>query len=88
MQSGTALFNVLYHLYGPTVIGSGTSVVKIDPMRISSKPNNVMELRSNVIYVFTMLKALNIEIFWDVMDWITFPDTVCSNLKFIYPLIT
>ena len=85
-QSGTALFCIIYHLFGPNMIGEGKNVIKIDPMRVVNKPTNIIEYRSNVVYVFALLKALNIEVFWDPMDWITYPDVdyIMIQLQYIY----
>ena len=68
------------------MIGEGANVINIDPMRIISKPTNAIEVRSNIIYVFTLLRTLKIEVVWDVMDWITYPDTdfVLLQLFYIY----
>ena len=85
-QSGTAIFCVIYHFFGPAMIGEGVGVVRVDPMRIVNKPTNVVEFRSNVIYSFQLLKALGIEVCWDPMDWVTFPDVdfTMIQLQYIY----
>lgn len=74
-QDGTALFCIVYHLCGEVTIGTGSSAIQVDPMRIVSEPCSISEFRSNVKYVFALLQALEIEIIWDVDDWISFPDT-------------
>ena len=74
-QSGVAIFCLIYHLYGPVVIGEGQSSIRIDPMRIVSKPYSISEYRSNVSYVFNLMRVLNITVLWEIEDWITFPDT-------------
>lgn len=85
-QSGTSIFCIIYHLFGPVMIGEGATTVKIDPMRIVSEPCSLSDFRSNVSYVWNLLRALKIEIIWDVEDWITFPDTefVVLQLSIIY----
>lgn len=85
-QSGTALFLIIYHLFGPNMIGDGQNVTKVDPMRVVNKPANIIEYRSNICYVFSLLRALNIEICWDPMDFITFPDPdfTMIQLEYIY----
>jgi hypothetical protein len=74
-QDGSALFCIVYHLCGEVTIGKGSSAIQVDPMRIVSEPCSISEFRSNVKYVFSLLQALEIEIIWDVDDWISFPDT-------------
>jgi len=88
-QSGTAIFCVIYHLFGPTMIGEGQGVIKIDPMRVINKPTNIVEFRSNILYVFSVLRALKIEICWDPIDWITFPDVdfAMIQLQYIYDVL-
>ena len=85
-QSGTALFCILYHLYGPTTVGSGKNVVKIDPIRMVNMPANLSEYRTNLMYVFSLLHALEIDVLWDVMDWVSYPDVdfVLLQLTAIY----
>lgn len=88
-QSGTALFCLIYHLFGPTMIGEGHNVVRIDPMRVVNRPTNIIEYKSNVVYAFSLLKALNIEICWEPIDWITYPDVdfMMIQLQYIYDVI-
>ena len=85
-QSGTALFCVLYHLYGPVLVGQGSTVVKIDPIRMVNEPANLSEYRTNMLYVFSILKALEIDVIWNVMDWLSYPDAdfVLLQLTIIY----
>lgn len=86
MQSGFDLFCVIYHLYGPVTIGEGLNIVRIDSLRIISNPGNILDYRANMIYIFSLLKALDIKIIWDVDDWITYPDTefLVLQLSYIY----
>lgn len=74
-QTGTALFCVIYHFHGPIAVGSGANAIRIDPLRVTAEPRSISEFRANVNYVFSLLRALNIEVFWEVDDWITHPDT-------------
>jgi hypothetical protein len=74
-QSGTAIFCVIYHFIGPVTIGSGSTSVTIDPLRITADPRSISEFRANMTYVFSLLRALNVEVFWEPDDWITHPDT-------------
>jgi hypothetical protein len=85
-QSGTALFLIVYHLFGPNMIGDGQNIIKVDPMRVVNKPTNIIEYRSNMCYVFSLLRALNIEVCWDPIDFITFPDPdfTMIQLEYIY----
>lgn len=83
-QSGTCLFCVIYHLYGPVVVGEGAKAVKIDPLRIVSEPANIVDFRSNISYLFSLLRALNIEVLWDLEDWISYPDTEFIVLQLYY----
>ncbi len=85
-QSGTALFCILYHLYGPILVGQGSTVVKIDPIRMVNEPANLSEYRTNMLYVFSILKALEIDVIWNVMDWLSYPDAdfVLLQLTIIY----
>lgn len=85
-QSGTALFCIIYHLHGPIVIGEGARQVRIDPLRVMFDAQSIREFRANIVYVFSLLHALNIEVLWDVDDWLTYPDTgvVLLQLNHIY----
>jgi len=71
------------------MIGEGENVIKIDPMRVINIPVNALEFRSNVMYSLSLLKALNIDVIWDPMDWITFPDVdfILVQLQLIYDVI-
>jgi hypothetical protein len=83
-QSGFCLFCIIYHLHGNVMVGEGNSAVRIDSMRVYSNPANIVEFRSNISYVFSLLAALKIEILWDMEDWITFADTEFVVLQLFY----
>jgi hypothetical protein len=85
-QSGSALFCVIYHLFGPITVGSGRNLVKIDPIRIVNNPANLSEYRTNLMYTFSLLHALEIDVLWDVMDFLSYPDVdfVLLQLTVIY----
>lgn len=83
-QSGFCLFCIIYHLHGNVLVGEGSGAVRIDSMRVYSNPANIVEFRSNIAYVFSLLAALNIEILWDMEDWITFADTEFVVLQLFY----
>ena len=89
MQNGFAIFCVLYHLFGPVAVGEGLNMVRIDSLRIKRFTNNIKEYRDNISYVFKLLRALDIEVLWDVDDWITYPDTefIVLQLFIIYESI-
>jgi hypothetical protein len=85
-QSGTALFCVIYHFFGPTVIGTGANTVRVDPIRVFFNPLSISEFRSNLTYVMSLIRALSIDVLWDIDDWITYPDTefMMYQLNLIY----
>ena len=85
-QSGVGLFCVIYHLHGPITLGEGATMIKIDPMRIVQNPFEISEYRENLLYVLKLLKALDVQVLWDVDDWITVPDTefLMLQLNYIY----
>lgn len=85
-QNGTALFCIFYHYFGPIAIGEGANIVRIDPLRVVFQPARISDFRSNVNYVFTLMKACKIPIIWDTEAWITFPDTesLLLQLSYIY----
>ncbi|CAM9149832.1 unnamed protein product, partial [Ectocarpus fasciculatus] len=88
-QSGFAIFCILYHLHGNVTVGEGASAVRIDSMRIYADPSNIVEFRSNITYIFSILAALNIEVIWDLQDWISYADTefVVLQLFYIYEVL-
>jgi hypothetical protein len=55
-------------------------------MRVVQKPNNFTDMKANVSYVFSLLKALEIDIAWEVDELLTVPDTdfVLLQLTYIY----
>mmetsp|Transcript_16858 Transcript_16858/g.25360 ORF Transcript_16858/g.25360 Transcript_16858/m.25360 type:complete len:1542 (-) Transcript_16858:189-4814(-) len=75
VHNGFALFCVIYHLYGAVAIGEGLDMVRIDALRVTKDTKNIMDFRANIQYVFSLLRALHVEVLWDVDDWITYPDT-------------
>jgi hypothetical protein len=85
-QSGTALFCVLFHFYGATTIGKGSSTQRIDPLRIAGDPTSICDFRSNLVYAFSLLETLGIDVLWTAEDWISNPDTefVMYQLSIIY----
>lgn len=85
-QSGVALFCIIYHFHGHGTIGSNESLINIDPLRITFDPRSISEFRANLTYVFNLLKALNINVIWEVDDWMTYPDTefIIMQLSIIY----
>ncbi len=83
-QSGVGLFCIIYHLHGPITLGEGATMIKIDPMRIVQNPFEISEYRENLSYVLKLLKALDVQVLWDVDDWITVPDTEFIMLQLHY----
>jgi hypothetical protein len=80
-HSGTAIFCVIYHLYGPVTIGRGATQIKVDPIRVFFKPVCIAETRANLQYVFALLKALEVELVWDVEDWLIMSDSQFTLLQ-------
>ena len=60
--------------------------IRIDPMRVVRKPVGFTDVKANVTYVFSLLRALKIDVVWDVDEWLTFPDAdfMLLQLWFIY----
>lgn len=83
-QNGVSLFCAIYHFYGPIQIGEGETIIKIDPMRVVSFPDNYDDIRANLIYVFSLLKALEVEALWTPDEWLTYPDTEFAILQLSY----
>eukprot|EP01034_Spumella_vulgaris_P024826 gene24826-31213_t len=85
-QSGTALFCVIYHLFGPIVIGDGDEAVRIDPLRVAGEPSSICDFRDNLEYVFQLLRVLGVEVMWTPEDWLTHPDTefIMLQLSYVY----
>lgn len=82
-QSGTALFCILFHFYGSIQLKKG---MRVDPLQVCGDPSSICEYRDNLLYVFSLLEALGIDILWTVEDWISYPDTefIMLQLIFIY----
>jgi hypothetical protein len=85
-QSGTAIFCVIFHLFGPITVGEGSGIVLIDPMRVIFNPQNISEFRANLVYVWSLLRAIKVEVIWDIDDWLTSADTefIIVQLQYIY----
>lgn len=85
-QSGSEIFCVLYHFFGPSVIGTGDQAVRVDPFKVASRASCLKDFRSNLTYVFTLLRCLEIDVVWTPEDWITNPDTefIIFQLHLIY----
>ncbi len=85
-QSGTALFCVLYHFYGSSSIGDGSSSQRLDPLRIVGEPNSICDFRDNLSYIFCILEVLGVDVIWTVEDWISNPDTelILLQLSLVY----
>lgn len=83
-QSGFCIFCILYHLHGNVTVGEGTNAVRIDSMRIYAEPSSIVEFRSNITYIFSILGALGIEVIWDLQDWISYADTEFVVLQLFY----
>lgn len=88
-QSGTLLFKVIYYFYAYSTIGEGMNIIAVDSLRIFEQPASISEYRSNMIYVFSLLRALKIEVIWDEDDWISYPDTefLLLQLTYIYDVL-
>lgn len=85
-QSGTAIFCVIYHLFGPVALGEGVTLTRVEPVRLVYSAETISEYRSNMSYVLSLLRALKVECLWDIDDWLTYPDTefILLQLSFIY----
>eukprot|EP00981_Chlorochromonas_danica_P003654 scaffold681_cov173-Ochromonas_danica.AAC.17 len=85
-QSGTALFCVLFHFFGPSQIGSGLKAQRVDPLQVHADPKSICDYRDNLLYVFALIEALGIDILWTVEDWLSYPDTefILLQLSLIY----
>jgi hypothetical protein len=86
-QSGTALFCVIYHLFGPILVGNNNAgKIRVDPLRVAGHPTSIADYRNNLFYVFTLLEALGVDVIWTPEDWISNPDTefIMLQLSYIY----
>jgi len=83
-QSGVSLFCIIYHFFGNTMIGGGSTTVKIDPIRIVYNARSYDDMKANVTYCFQLLKALDIQLLWKPEEWITLPDTEFCTLQLSY----
>ena len=97
-RSGTDIFCILYHFYGPCVVSDGFKVLPIDPSRVFFSPRSLSDMRSNVSYVFDILETLGLDVFWTVDEWINLDETcfmilqlskvhdLCRNKQCVLPL--
>ena len=86
-QSGTALFCVIFHLFGPNLVGEeAAGRIRVDPLRVAGSPTSICDFRNNLFYVFTLLEALKVDVIWTPEDWISNPDTefIMLQLSYIY----
>lgn len=85
-QSGTALFCVIFHFFGPSIVGEKKTHIRVDPLRIVRDAACYGDMISNVEYVFDLLRALDIDVVWEAADWLTNPDTefIILQLNYIY----
>lgn len=85
-QSGAALFCVIYHFYGATGIGKGSTTHHVNPLNIAGDPTSICDFRNNLIYVFQLLGLLEVDVLWTAEDWISNPDTefIAFQLLLIY----
>jgi len=62
------------------------AAVRLDPMRVVKRPVGLTDVKANVTYVFSLLKALNIDLIFEVDEWITLPDAdfILLQLTYIY----
>ena len=80
-RSGTDLFCILYHFYGPCMVSDGTNELLIDPSRVFFSPTSLPDMRSNVSYVFDLLEILGVDVFWTVDEWINVEETTFKILQ-------
>ena len=74
--SGVSLFCLIFHFHGKKKITrSDGSSLSIDPSELYQHPKNLSEYRSNITVVFNILKALQIECYWEVDEFINFHNT-------------
>ncbi len=83
-QSGVSLFCIIYHFFGPSTIGKGSTTVKIDPIRVVSDARSYDDMKANITYVFQLLRALDIQLLWEPEEWLTLPDTEFCILQLSY----
>jgi len=78
-RTGTDIFCTLYHFLGPVELDGATQPVAVDPANVFFDPATLDESRANVTYVFNLLRALHIEVMWDVDDWVGASDAASSD---------
>lgn len=81
-RTGTDLFCVIYHFYGPALLYPAPSLpsrpLLVDPSRMYFEPLTMSELRANVSYVFNLLEVLGVDVVWTVDEWVSIDDpTFC-----------
>ena len=73
-RTGTDIFCTIYHFLGPVEIdditNSGMPPIAIDPAKVFFEPKSMEEAQANVQFVFDLLRALGVEVLWDVGDWV------------------
>ena len=74
-RSGTDIFLVLYHFFGPVLLTCGPKSLQIDPKRVSFSPRSLGEMKSNVQYVFALLDMLQVDVLWTAEEWIAKSDS-------------
>ena len=80
-RTGTDIFCILYHFYGPCVVSDGINIISIDPSRVFFSPRSLPDMRSNVSYVFDILETLGLDVFWTVDEWINLDETCFMVLQ-------
>lgn len=65
---------------------SCAGTIRIDPMRVVRNPVGFTDIKANITYVFSLLRALGIDVLWEPDDWLTNPDTdfVLLQLSYVY----
>lgn len=84
-RTGTDLFCVIYHFYGPALLYPAPSLpsrpLLIDPSRLYFEPLTMSELRANVSYVFNLLEVLGVDVTWTVDEWVSLDDQAFCILQ-------
>lgn len=77
-RTGTDLFCIIYHFFGPTLLFPASSLpcrpLLVDPSRIYFEPLTMSEMRVNVSYVFNLLEVLGVDVMWTVDEWVSIDD--------------
>jgi hypothetical protein len=84
-RTGTDLFCVIYHFYGPALLHPAPSLpsrpLLVDPSRMYFEPLTMSELRANVSYVFNLLEVLGVDVIWTVDEWVSLDDQAFCILQ-------